>query len=63
VPQKEKNKTCTQQLDHLLIKYTVEANQEKIGDSISAVDTSGSGADDTIVVQEIELIPKKKRVL
>ena len=55
-------KICTQQLDHLLIKYSVEeAKEEGRNTSTSAaVDTSGSGADDTIIVQEIELIPKKK---
>mmetsp|Transcript_3987 Transcript_3987/g.5788 ORF Transcript_3987/g.5788 Transcript_3987/m.5788 type:complete len:469 (-) Transcript_3987:3-1409(-) len=58
----EKSNVCTQQLDHLLIKYSVEAKEQELDGLKSniAVNTSGSGADDTIVVQEIELIPQKK---
>lgn len=51
-------KMCTQQLDRLLIKYSVELKQQE--DTPSAVDTEGSGADDIITVRSIEMIPKKK---
>lgn len=56
------NIVCTQQLDHLLIKYSVEANED-LNHVGSAVNTSGSGADDTIAVQEIELINTSKKVV
>ncbi len=59
----EKANVCTQQLDHLLIKYSVNAKDQGQDDLLSniAVNTAGSGADDSIVVQEIELIPKKQK--
>lgn len=55
------SKVCTQQLDHLLIKYTVEEKEGEgnASSASAAVNTSGSGADDTIIVQEIDLILKK----
>ncbi len=56
------NVVCTQQLDHLLIKYSVEF-KEDLNHVESAVNTTGSGADDTIVVQEIELINTSKKVV
>lgn len=51
-------KICTQQLDRLLIQYSVESTEQK--DTFSAVDTKGSGADDIISVRSISMIPKKK---
>lgn len=53
-------KSCTQQLDRLLIRYSVKANSVNTTDAFVAVDTSGSGADDTIIVREVSLIPKSK---
>ncbi len=47
---------CTQQLDRLLVKYTVRENI--VENSNDAVDTHGSGADDCIVVVGVEVIPK-----
>ena len=57
----ERDDLCTQQLDNLLIKYSVEANEVDSNGITSALNTSGSGADDKIVVQEIEMIDKKKK--
>jgi tRNA-Thr(GGU) m(6)t(6)A37 methyltransferase TsaA len=50
------NGICTQQLDRLLIKYTVR--EENVGDDSCAVDTFGSGADDGIIVVGVEFISK-----
>ncbi len=50
-------KVCTQQLDRLLIKFTVKEGQPKSTEC--AVDTEGSGADDSIMVLGITLMPKK----
>jgi tRNA-Thr(GGU) m(6)t(6)A37 methyltransferase TsaA len=51
-------KICTQQLDNLLIKFRVQ--EGKLDSEDCAVDTQGSGADDSILVLGIEFIPKKK---
>jgi len=50
------NGICTQQLDRLLIKYSVR--EEDVGDDSCAVDTFGSGADDGIIVVGVEFISK-----
>ena len=52
---------CTQQLDRLLITYTVEANDDNDECKESAVDTSGSGADDKIFVIKVELMKNQKK--
>lgn len=47
---------CTQQIDRLLIKYTViESNHHNM---TSVVDTNGSGADDKVEILAIELMKK-----
>ena len=52
---------CTQQLDRLMIKYSVESRHQQGDDEpTSAVNTEGSGADDFVTVRSIELIPTKK---
>ena len=48
---------CTQQLDRLLIKFTVR--EGIIENDQCEVDTQGSGADDSIVVLGITFIPNK----
>jgi len=53
----KEEKMCTQQLDSLLIKYLVVAHEQV--ETNSAVDTSGSGADDSIIVQKISFMPSK----
>ena len=59
--EKQDNNICTQQLDRLLITYTVEANNDNDEGKKSAVDTSGSGADDKIVVIKVELMTNQKK--
>jgi hypothetical protein len=50
------DRICTQQIDRLLIKYTViESNHH---DMTSLVDTDGSGADDKVEIHAIELMRK-----
>ena len=49
-------KICTQQLDNLLIKYTVNVAETKNDNDNSAINTDGSGAEDFITVQGIEQI-------
>jgi len=47
-------KMCTQQLDNLLIKYTIDlVDNEK---TKSSVNTDGSGADDMVTVRDTDLI-------
>ena len=53
----EVQNVCTQQLDRLLIKFTVK---EYVATEDCAVDTRGSGADDVIVVLGIEFMSTKK---
>jgi len=49
---------CIQQLDNLLIKYTVRAGVLSVEENTSsyAINTEGSGADDFIEIEEIEPI-------
>jgi hypothetical protein len=62
---KGKEVFCTQQIDNLLIKYTVKRRDDL--DEIDAstnsdnINTHGSGADDLVFIHEINLIPKKRR--
>lgn len=61
-PEHNQRNTCTQQLDKLLITYTVvEVENSNADGRISAVNTLGSGADDKIVVIKIEMIPNQKK--
>lgn len=50
---------CTQQIDLLLIKFTVKQGFDD-GEHV-AVDTNGSGADDGITVVGVEYLDKKKK--
>lgn len=50
------DRICTQQIDRLLISYTVY--EQPCHDMSSVVDTHGSGADDEVEIQEITLIRK-----
>jgi len=48
---------CTQQLDNLLIKYTIDIVNKEIPNS--TVNTDGSGADDIVTVRDIEPISQE----
>jgi len=50
-------KMCTQQLDNLLIKYTIDLVDKE--NENSAVNTDGSGADDVVTVRDIEPISQE----
>ena len=50
---------CTQQLDRLLIKFTVREEVPAQNEKECSVDTQGSGADDGIVVVGIEFMQNK----
>lgn len=50
-------KMCTQQLDNLLIKYTIGLVDKE--STTSAVNTAGSGADDMVTVEDIEPISQE----
>ena len=58
--QSQEQSLCTQQIDNLLIKYTVQQSDfnnttTKPTDAM-IINTDGSGADDLVFIQEIELI-------
>lgn len=57
VVEREQKILCTQQIDNLLIKFSVveEVNANNNNNN-EHVDTTGSGADDTIIIHEIEYI-------
>lgn len=47
----------TQQIDRLLVKYSVRQHMQQ--EIESSIDTDGSGADDTIDIIAIEFVPEK----
>ncbi len=59
---------CTQQIDNLLIKYSVKSAptdvpQCELPSAESPINTDGSGADDQVIVQAIELITQGNNVI
>ena len=54
--------TCTQQLDNLLIHYTVQEVKEITSSNVQvrAISPEGSGAEDSVLVTSIQLLPGLK---
>jgi len=52
----EEAEMCTQQLDNLLIQYTITHSNNDPTSTNAAVNTEGSGADDTVIVKGISYI-------